>query len=129
MIHQQCNAGTTTRAHRQCHDNAATTWINPQTDAPRTTITSPFDTRWPTWKGEHLRSRQFHSAQKRQINPIRQPIRQGNRVNKQEARFRTEVSEIQATKGHREPKCTTSSEALSTFSVALGGFAFSVTSV
>jgi tetratricopeptide (TPR) repeat protein len=54
---------------------------------------------------------------------------QGNRLNKQEARFRTEVSEIQATKGHRETKCTTSSEALSTFSVALGGFAFSVTSV
>jgi hypothetical protein len=28
------------------------------------------------------------------------PAPQGNRLNKQESRFRTEVSEIQATKGH-----------------------------
>ena len=73
VVHQQCNAGTASRAHRQRDDNAAAAGIDAQTDASRATIASPFDPRRPAGKRQHFRSRQFHSAHKGQIGPIRQP--------------------------------------------------------
>jgi hypothetical protein len=46
MCHQQRNTGAATRSRWQRHDDAATAWIDAQTDAARTTIASPFDSRW-----------------------------------------------------------------------------------
>jgi hypothetical protein len=74
VVHQQCNAGTATRAHRQRDDDATTAGINAQTDPSRSTIASPFDACRPPGKRQHFRSRQFHSAHKGQIAPIRQPF-------------------------------------------------------
>jgi hypothetical protein len=64
MIHQQRDTGSATRAHRQRDNHTAAARINPQTDASRATIASPFDSCQPARQGKHFRSRQFHSAQK-----------------------------------------------------------------
>jgi hypothetical protein len=64
MVHQQCDASTTACAHGQRNNDSAAAWIYAQADASRATIASPFNTRKPTRKGEHFRSRQFHPAQK-----------------------------------------------------------------